>query len=288
MKYLFKLFFVLVALWGAHAEANVCLDYDSSGNTTCQQSYSYDKLTVYFKDTQGVEQKFFAKRIIQKNNSALLHVDYDFVVNCISNCSDHTLVMNRYLWDWKNALTADLLYTKQNLCSADNKLCCSGLSCDDAQAKPVLAPDKTPVALSHSESADDGAASSNKKTGKADFVDRALVDSAASAKVGVDVAALIKGNETTDTLLAIVRETDSLDSVCYLQAESQCETLAGRVLSTEHLFEVNLTHRLGADFNNALQNFLYSHYLDGKTESDTQSMNCSKNACSIVVSASLL
>jgi hypothetical protein len=288
MKYLFKLLFVLVALWGAQAEANVCLDFDSSGNATCKQSYLYDKLTVYFKDAGGVEQKFFAKRIIQKNNSALLHVDYDFVVSCISDCSDHTVVMNRYLWDWKNALTADLLYTKQRLCSAHDKFCCSGLSCDDTQAKPAHAPDTDPVAVSQRASADDGAVSTNKKPDKAEVADSALTDSVASAKAGVEVAALIKGNETTDTLLAIVKKTDGLDSVCYLQAELECETLVGRVLSTEHLFKANLTHSLGADFNNSLQNFLYEHYLNGKTESDTQKMSCSKHACSTVVSASLL
>ncbi|OGO76167.1 MAG: hypothetical protein A2203_15270 [Chromatiales bacterium RIFOXYA1_FULL_46_5] len=285
MKYLFKLLFVCIALWGcSQAGANLCLDYDNSGHATCKQSYSYDKLTVYFKDADGVEQKFFAKRIIQKNNSALVHVDYDFVVNCISNCSDHTVVMNRYLSDWKNALTADLLYTKQRLCSAHDKFCCSGLSCDDAQAKPAL----VSGAVSHSTSADDSAANTNKKHGKAEIADSALTDSVASAKAGVEVAALIKGNETTDTLLAIVKETDSLDSVCYLQADSQCETLAGRVLSTEHLFEANLSHSLGAQFNESLQNFLYEHYLNGKTESDTQNMSCSKHACSTVVSASLL
>lgn len=288
MKHLFKLFFVLVALWGAQAEANVCLDYDNSGNATCKQSYAYDKLTVYFKDADGVEQKFFAKRIIQRNNSALLQVDYDFVVNCISNCSDHTVVMNRYLSDWKKALIADVLFTKQSLCSAHDKLCCSGLGCDDTQAKPALAPDKDSFVLSHSASADDGAANTTKKTGKAAVADSAMVDSVASVKAGVEVAALIKGNETTNTLLAIVKETDSLDSVCYLHAELECETLAGRVLSTEHLFEANLTHSLGADFNNALQNFLYEHYLKGKTESDIQNMTCSKTMCSTVVSASLL
>ncbi len=282
MKYLFQLLFVLVALWGSQAEANVCLDYDSNGNKACRQSYVYDKLTVYFKDAYGVEQKFFAKRILQKSNSALLHVDYDFVVNCITHCSDNTAVMNRYLWDWKNAIGTDSLYTKQSLCNPNNSWCCSEHGCDDALEQQKNTADIAPAV------SDPEQAKFDEKLGVEAVADRIILSSVATAGTGSEIAVLLKENETTDTLAAIVREEGNADSLCYLQTQSQCEGLKGLVLSSEDRFEANLSHSLGEQFNHSLQNFIFEQYLSDKAESDTQHMICSKNNCSVEVSANLL
>lgn len=291
MKYLFKLLFVLVALWGSQAQANVCLDYDSNGNTTCKQSYVYDKLTVYFKDAYGVEQKFFAKRILQKSNSALLHVDYDFVVKCISNCSDNTAVMNRYLWDWKNAIGTDALYTKQRACDPNYESCCTRLTCYEVNSEPgigehTLSVTSAPETMTLDVSTQ-SAATVDKKLTKWDAITGIFANSIALAKEGKEVAPKVKANETTPTSIVMVKETETLDSVCYINAESKCEKLEGSVLDTENYLEAELRHNLGPDFNNSLNNFLYDNYLRNRPMSCTQTMSCSSvTACSIVVSCS--
>ena len=223
MKYPSKLLFVFVALWGTQAEANVCLDYDSNGNTACNQNYVYDKLTVYFKDAYGVEQKFFAKRIVQKSNSALLHVDYDFVVNCITNCSDNTALMNRYLWDWKNAIGTDSLYTKQRACDPNYESCCTRLTCYEVNAEPGIG--GTPLSPEHATETNaldvstQSASTTDEKLTKWDAITGIFANSIALAKEGKEVAPKLKSNETTPTSIVMVKETDTLDTVCYINAE---------------------------------------------------------------------
>jgi hypothetical protein len=277
-------------LWGAQAEANVCLDYDNSGNATCNQSYSYDKLTVYFKDAYGVEQKFFAKRILQKSNSAILHVDYEFVVNCISNCSDNTAVMNRYLWNWKNAIGTDSLYTKQRACDPNYKSCCPRLTCYEANSEPGIGEHTLSVASAPETATLDvstqSAATVDKKLTKWDAVTGIFANSISLAKEGKELAPKVKANETTPTSIVIVKETETLDSVCYINAESKCEKLEGSVLDTENYLEAELRHNLGPDFNNSLNNFLYDNYLRNRPMSCSQRMSCSKDSCSIVLTCS--
>lgn len=290
MKYLSKLLFVFVALWGTQAEANVCLDYDSNGNTACNQNYVYDKLTVYFKDAYGVEQKFFAKRIVQKSNSALLHVDYDFVVNCITNCSDNTALMNRYLWDWKNAIGTDSLYTKQRACDPNYESCCTRLTCYEVNAEPGIG--GTPLSPEHATETNaldvstQSASTTDKKLTKWDAITGIFANSIALAKEGKEVAPKLKSNETTPTSIVMVKETDTLDTVCYINAESKCEKLEGSVLDTETYLEAELRHNLGPDFNNSLNNFLYDNYLRNRPMSCSQRMSCSKNTCTIVLTCS--
>lgn len=288
MKSLFKWIFLLIALWGSfQAQANPCLDYDNSGNAACKQSYVYDKLTVYFKDADGVEQKFFAKRIIQKSNSALLHVDYDFVVSCITNCSDNTAVMNRYLWDWKNAIGTDSLYTKQRACDPNYESCCTRQTCDEVNSEPGIGNSTLSAKPTAETMAPDvpsqSAAAVDKNLTKGDAITGIFANSIALAKEGQEVAPKVKANETTATSVIRVKETERLDSVCYINAESKCEKLAGSVLATENHLEAELSHNLGPDFNNALNNFLYDNYLRNRPMSCTQTMSCSNNGCSLVM-----
>lgn len=281
MKYLFKLLFVFVAMGGTQAEANQCLDYDNKGHAACQQSYSYDTLSIYFKDAYGTEQKFFAKRIIQNSNSALVHVDYDFVVSCITDCSDHSAVMNRYLWDWKNALSTDSLYTKHSLCNPNESNCCTEHGCDHALEQQKSSADISLAVSDPKQTPPDEKHKSEAVTA------RIMVTSVATADAGSDIALLLKENETTDTLVAILREGSNADSLCYLHTQSRCEPLQGLVFRSGDRVEANLSHSLGEQFNQSLQNFIFAQYLSGEAESDTQYMACSKQSCSVEVSARL-
>jgi hypothetical protein len=290
VKSLFKWIFLLIALWGSfQAQANPCLDYDNSGTTACQQSYVYDKATVYFKDANGIEQKFFAKRIVQKSNSALLHVDYDFVVNCITNCSDNTAVMNRYLWDWKNAVGTDSLYTKQSACDPNYESCCSRLTCGEVNSEPGIG-DSTLSAKPNAETmaldVSTQSAAVDKNLTNRDAITGIFATSVALATEGKEVAPKVKANETTPTSVIMVKETETLDSVCYINAESKCEKLEGSVLVTENDLEAELKHNLGPDFNQTLNNFLYDNYLRNRPMSCSQTASCSKDGCSIVLTCS--
>ena len=113
-----------------------------------------------------------------------------------------------------------------------------------------------------------------------------VANGVALAKEGKEVADKIKANETTPTSIIIVKETDTVDSVCYINAESKCEKVGGSVLDTGDYLEADLKHDLGNEFNSSLAIFLIEHYLRNRPMSCSQRMSCSKNSCSIVLTCS--
>lgn len=127
----------------------------------------------------------------------------------------------------------------------------------------------------------------DKKLTKWDAITRIFANSIALAKEGKELAPKVKSNETTPTSIVMVKETETLDSVCYINSESKCEKLEGSVLDTENHLEAELKHNLGREFNESLQDFLRDNYLRNRPMSCTQTMSCSSvTACSIVVSCS--
>lgn len=133
--------------------SDICLDWDSRSSYNCS-SYTYQNLPVYFLDRNGVEQKFFAKKVIQANNGEFIYANYEFNVTCTINCGDTKNVTDQYLEDWRFALINQETYTYE-ITSPCTKLTCDNtepLSVGGIGDSSVYANTKTKIGLDTAES----------------------------------------------------------------------------------------------------------------------------------------
>lgn len=104
------------------ASANICFDSDELYNPICAE-YKYADLSLYFLDQQSTEHKVDIKLIFQKVDDELMHVDYDFVINCASACNNADLKVQDALWAFREAVLDDSFYIKvANEDTKDNAL----------------------------------------------------------------------------------------------------------------------------------------------------------------------
>lgn len=266
--------------------ANSCLDSLKSSNPTCQQSYSYDVLVMYFKDADNKEHKVHAKRVRQKSTGALVHVDYDFVSNCTNDCSSLDAKTSDILWAFRTAYMENKLYQKVIYkCDPTVEVCCDETGCTEIYDvdKPLDESSSSLEEIYNDHQFIQKRGSKNKDgdlidkyIGRADgvtnIIDKIMRNSSNGQQVKQEM-----GEATAQPLqFHIFNSVSGATKICAVSGPD-CNEIAGSATVSNNMASFNLYHDKGDRFNRNLRNFLEGIYQDGREMTCSQSTSCSSD-----------
>lgn len=264
-----------------YAHANSCLDNLQSANRTCQQSYAYDVLVMYFKDVSNKEHKVHVKRVREKSTGTLVHADYDFVSNCTNNCSSLDEKANDILWSFRNAYMANSFYQKIIYqCDPTQERCCDDTGCNEILGVEQL-DDKSTIqdtnnnqfTLKRGSKHKDGD-SIDKAISRADgitnIIDKIMRYSANGQQVKQEMETV-----TAQPLQFLIMNTNSgATKVCAVSG-AFCNQINGSATTSNNMASFELHHNNGVEFNKDLRNFLENVYEVDYGMHCSQSTSCS-------------
>lgn len=200
--------------------SDICLDWSSEYSYNCS-GYEYKTLPVYFLDRYGVEQKFVAKKIIQKSNGEFLHANYDFEMKCTVNCNNYNAATDQYLEDWRSALINQTTYTYEIISS------CTRLTCGNEE--PLSVGESNDAVLY-------GASKAKVDLDSAESATTTISNILNIVKTGIEIKNELTKNESQSeqTRFVIVPfEEYGLVVMCELQSNGTCTPLNGEVIVSE-------------------------------------------------------
>ncbi|MGB1293650.1 MAG: hypothetical protein ACPG5Z_16000 [Pseudoalteromonas sp.] len=269
-----KLLFIisLYCLFTANfAQANNCLDSLQSANQTCQQSYAYDVLVMYFKDASNQEHKVHVKRVRAKSTGTLVHADYDFVSNCTTNCASLDAIANDILWAFRNAYIADKFYQKVIYqCDPTQETCCDSTGCNEILGVEPLKDNAEIEAVNNGDNQYVLQSGSKHKNG--DKIDKAISRTESFINIIKEIMDFSSNGQEVKQEMAtvtaqplqfiIINTVSGGTKVCALSGGT-CNEIAGSVTASHNMASVDLHHSNGHEFNSNLQNFLEGVYQGG-------------------------
>lgn len=256
----------------------MCLDSGQSANPQCR-SYIYDKWSLYFKDSEGKEQQFYAKRVRERASGRLVHVDYDFSFTCHSSCGNAEDIIQTKLWNWRNAYMANAFYEK-GPCDPQEQVCCDEVGCFE-----IYSADQQ---VSKSELVN--TLSKGKKGGNKD-VDKAIDRTESMTNIVDNVIRISNNgqqlqqnvnNVTAQPIMYFVGT--SLSGVARLYVctnQNQCNEIAGHITESNDMADVSAEHNNGSSFNRSLWEFLENRYEGDRGLICHTSTSCNDTGCSV-------
>ncbi len=269
-----------LTLLSINVYAEDCLKYGNKSSPSCS-AFLYDTIDVFFKDSQLLEQKVLAKRVFRKSDRKLLHVDYDFEINCNDCAAGSTeSKVDDVLWSWREAYMRNRFYTKvPDICDPTMQACCDDFSCNDIRS--VEPPSDITTDLT----------TLSKKVGTIDkYLDRtqkatAIVDDV--MRISSNASQLRNGiaNAAKEPLkFAFVTSDTGWKRICVIE-EFECKLVQGNITINDNMADVNLRHNYGQNFNHELQDFLRDYLTNRKQMYCSQSMSCdSGGRCTVAMS----
>lgn len=260
-----------------YAHANSCLDSLQSANRTCQQSYAYDVLVMYFKDVSNRENKVHVKRVREKSTGTLVHADYNFVSSCTNNCFSLDEKANEILWSFRNAYMANKFYQKIIYqYDPTEERCCDNTGCNETLGVEQLG-DNSPIEDANNDNQfkhKDGD-SIDKAISRADGITNIIGKIMGYSANGQQVKQEME-TVTAQPLQFLITNTDSgATKVCAVSG-AFCSPINGSVTTSNNMAIFELHHNNGAVFNKDLRNFLEDVY------QGDYGMHCSQStACSL-------
>lgn len=276
-----------------YSHANSCLDSLQSANRTCQQSYAYDVLVMYFKDVNNKEHKVHVKRVREKSTGTLVHADYDFVSNCTNNCSSLDEKANDILWSFRNAYMANRFYQKIIYqCDPTEERCCDNTRCNEILGVEQL-DDNSQI-----EDADNNNQFTLKRGSKhkdGDSIDKAISRADGITKIIAKIMSYSANGQqvkqemetvTAQSLQFLIMNTNSGTTQVCAVSGAFCNQINGSATTSNNMASFELHHNNGAVFNKDLRNFLEDVYEGDYGMHCSQSTSCSLDGsrCTITLS----
>lgn len=272
---MYKYIFLLLTLfWMNNASANICLDSGQSANPQCR-SYVYDKWSLYFKDSLGTEQQFYAKRVKERATGRLAHVDYDFSFACYTNCGTVDDIATSKLWDWRNAYLNNAFYEK-GPCDPTEQSCCGTTGCFEIYSE-------------------DGEVDNANNVGplrKGGKIDKAIQRTEAVTNIADNVIRISNNGRQLQDNVSSVSAQPVMFFVAYKisgraelftcsNSNGECKEIAGHVTESTYMADVSAEHNNGSSFNRSLRDFLENRYEGDRGLICSTSTLCNDNGCSV-------
>ncbi len=244
--------------------ANACLDSGQSANKVCQKDYAYDQLVMFFKDANNTEQKVHAKRVREKSTGELVHVDYDFIASCKSNCGNLDAVITDIFWGFRNAHVEDRIYEKVVYqCDPTMEVCCDKNGCTEIYDSNTASKDSRSLKKVDNDNQSmqrSGRRMIDKNLERADrasaIADRALRRGANGQDVKMDMQAL----NVQPMKFGITNTLSGGTIICAFNNNGICEQLNGYATVSDRMVDISLDHNNGREFTRDLNNFLNDSY----------------------------
>ncbi|CAM3783364.1 hypothetical protein [Rheinheimera salexigens] len=290
-----KIIFIIALLFVSYnASANTCYDSINKGSAACA-AYQYDVFTLYFKDENNSEHKVYAKRVIQRSNGVLVHVDYDFVSACTSQCSELDNIANETLWAFRNANQNNTFYQKVvYVCDPTEEVCCNDTGCNEiykvGNPSSELATVKENLEY-HDDKLNEIASKRGPKYKNGDIIDKGIYRTEAITNVADNMLRNSSNGQQVQQGMALVtvqpiqfqifNSISGAVKIC-VSSGSFCEEIQGYGTASNNMASFELSHNQGQNFNTALRDFIERAYQVDKQMTCSQSTSCSsENHCTV-------
>jgi hypothetical protein len=253
------------------ALANPCFNSLKQGSAACT-SYSYDTLSIYFKDSNNKEQQFIAKRVRDKKTGRLLHVDYDFIISCSVACGNVKDVTTSALWDWRTAYLNNKFYQKvPYVCDPTVEKCCNTTGCNQIYSDPVTDQLNAIQSQTIAQANQGTMASTTPKKGS--MIDKPLQRTESVTNIADNIIRNSQNGPELQTEVAKVSvqaplfymriSTSGGSSLCMVSG-ADCIEISGYVTQSDSMADVSVRHNYGQDTNRHIERFLENYFIDNK------------------------
>lgn len=289
MKRIIFIAIVWLSLFSTPTLANQCLNYLNFVQGSCG-SYTYDPITVNFRDLQGIEQSVTVHRIYN-NSGIVVQADLDFKVNCPGGCVDREQAITSALWAFREAYLQDKFYvvtfSNSSGCDPHEEICCDDVHCMEIYG------DTQPSSVSRTNEAFAKPARPGRKKAE-DYIpiadsslnlyDRAVKDSRNEAEFRQEVVA----EQQVPPRFVVTINNSGGHQVCVLEGDN-CKVLSGHISVTDDSASVGLEHNYGHNFNRELDAWLKNWFSERSSPMVcNQRMECDVGGkhCQVIMSCS--